>query len=214
MNEPHSHLSESTELPPTPSAWASFFELIKTVSFVLVVAFLIRHYLIQPFVVDGASMEPNFHHQEYILVDKLSYRWREPTRGDVVVFHPPERQDNFIKRIIGLPGETITIQDNQVTVDGQPVAEAYIAPSGGASRDLPNTTYRVGSDEYFVLGDNRNYSKDSREIGPIGRKRIIGRAWLILFPLDYLTVIAPPDYPGLEATNPKAVVKEAASHAL
>lgn len=186
--------------------WVSFFELIKTVSFVLVVAFLIRTYLVQPFVVDGASMEPNFHHQEYILVDKLGYRLRQPVRGDVVVFHPPNRQDNFIKRIIGLPGETVTVTGHQVAVNGQAVLETYL-PDRGQMGGAPET-FVLGPDEYFVLGDNRDFSKDSRELGPIAAERIIGRAWLVLFPMTDLAVVTTPTYPDLEAAMvPQTVLR-------
>ena len=194
------------------SPWTSVFELIKTVTFVLVIAFLIRHYLLQPFVVDGASMEPNFHHQEYILVDKLGYRLHEPHRGDVIVFHPPGRQDNFIKRIIGLPSETVTVAGHQILVDGQVVVENYLPDRG--QENIPAQSYTVGENEFFVMGDNRDYSKDSRELGPIPVERIIGRAWLVLFPLNYLTVVSAPTYPDLSGSNPQAVVHQSTTQAL
>ena len=202
--EPQSEIKSSA----STTTWTSFFELIKTVSFVLVVAFLIRHYLVQPFVVDGASMEPNFHHQEYILVDKLGYRLHTPSRGDVIVFHPPVSQDNFIKRIIGLPGETVTVKGHQIFVDGTLVEENYLPDRG--QPDTPPTDYTVGSDEYFVMGDNRDHSKDSRVLGPIPAERIIGRAGLGRFPVKNLTVVATPTYPGLETSaSTEALVRTA-----
>ncbi len=188
--------------PVTLGAWLSVFEFIKTVGFILVAAFLIRHFLIQPFVVDGASMEPNFHNQEYILVDKVTYRLREPQRGDVVVFHPPGRTDSFIKRVIGLPGERIDIQGHQVSINGVALNEKYLPTFSSLSSEEESSFSRIlQKDEYFVMGDNRDQSKDSRELGPIGKERIIGRSWLILYPIQNVSVVQQPRYTTVVKTS-------------
>ncbi len=186
------------------SAWASIFDSLKTIGFVLIVAFFIRQFLIQPFVVDGMSMEPNFLNTEYILVDKVSYRFTPPSRGDVIVFHPPGQQDNFIKRIIGLPGEHVQVVGHTIFINNQELIEPYLrtAEQEGSTSDITRPFDRIlEMDEYFVLGDNRDHSRDSREIGPITKDRVIGRARLILFPLNKMAVITPPNYPIYASTS-------------
>jgi len=182
--------------------WAALFDFLRTLAVVFLAAFLIRHFLVQPFIVDGQSMQPTFQDQEYILVDKLSYRFREPNRGDVIVFHPPgEQQENFIKRVIGLPGEQIDIQDGKIYVNGQLISETYTLEENSIDLDLNSSISRsLGDNEYYVLGDNRNHSKDSRELGAIERNRIIGRAWVVLFPIDELNLVDHPSYPTIVKT--------------
>lgn len=209
-------------LPPAPDgstgqtaamgAWASFFEFVKTIAFILIAAFLIRHFLIQPFVVDGSSMEPNFHNQEYILVDKVTYHLRQPQRGDVIVFHPPGETDNFIKRIIGLPGERVDINGHQVSINGKPLDEKYLPTFSPLAGDGEvNFSEVLQTNQYFVMGDNRDQSKDSREIGPIGKERIIGKAWLILYPLKNASVIKEPHY-NLPVTSTAQALVELTSN--
>ena len=181
-----------------PSAWSSLFELLKTVALFAIVAIVIRTFLIQPFIVDGSSMEPTFHNQEYILVDKLSYHFHNPKRGDVIVFHPPFREDNFIKRIIGLPGDTVEVRGEVVRVNGTVVTEPYVNPTANqmaaTDGEVATTKVTLADDQYFVMGDNRDHSKDSRELGPIPRTRFIGHAWLVLFPFDKLSLVPQPTY--------------------
>jgi signal peptidase I len=133
------------------------------------------------FVVDGHSMLPNFTTDQFIIVSRLSYILGDPQRGDVVVFHYPLQSDrDFIKRIIGLPGETVTIQDGRVYIDGHLIDEPYIENfCRGKSCD---GEWVVGNDQYFVLGDNRGASKDSQDFGPVDRKYIVGRAFLRYWP--------------------------------
>lgn len=200
-------LSETNETPSPDSAWASIFDSLKTIGFVLVVAFFIRQFLVQPFVVDGMSMEPSFSNAEYILVDKISYRFVPPQRGDVIVFHPPGQQDNFIKRVIGLPGEHVQVEGHMVLVNGQKLSESYLRSTDQLSiaTDITRPFDRIlTADEFFVLGDNRDHSRDSREIGPITKDRIIGQARLILFPIDKLAIIAPPTYATFAQAPPKS----------
>ncbi|MBN1967390.1 MAG: signal peptidase I [Anaerolineae bacterium] len=137
------------------------------------------------FIVEGESMLPSFDTGQFILVNRLNYLYRAPQRGEVVVFGSPEQNgEDLIKRIIGLPGETVTIQDQQVFIDGRLLDEPYIyaAPRYSGS-------WTLGPDEYFVLGDNRNNSRDSHIFGPLDREAIVGQAWLIYWPLPDWRVI-------------------------
>lgn len=128
--------------------------------------------------VDGFSMNPSLENGEYILVNKLAYRLGEPTRGDIVVFSfPLDPEQDLIKRVIGLPGETVTIEAGQVSVNGELLEEPYIAAS-----PLYNGTWAVTDGQLFVLGDNRNESKDSHEWGLLPMENIIGKAVLIYWP--------------------------------
>jgi signal peptidase I len=133
------------------------------------------------FVVDGHSMLPNFTTDQFIIVSRLSYILGEPRRGDVVVFHYPLQSDrDFIKRIIGLPGETVTILEGRVYIDGRLLDEPYIENfCRGKSCD---GEWVVPSDNYFVLGDKRGASKDSQDFGPVDRKYIVGRAFVRYWP--------------------------------
>lgn len=133
------------------------------------------------FVVDGHSMLPNFNTDQFIIVSRLSYIVGDLRRGDVVVFHYPEDTSrDFIKRVIGLPGENVTIQDGLVYIDGKLLEEPYIENfCRGKSCD---GTWDIGPDEYFVLGDNRGASKDSQDFGPVDRKYIVGRAFIRYWP--------------------------------
>lgn len=175
----------------------SVFEFIKTVAIIIIVAFFVRFYLVQPFVVDGSSMEPNFHNGQYLLVDKVSYRFKEPKRGDVVVFHPPSAPSlNYIKRIIALPGDEIEIKDGVILVNGAQLEERYIPQERTLVRNSAaiNLRQKMGPNEYFVLGDNRDHSSDSREWGNVPLENIIGRAWLVVFPIANFGLVFHPSY--------------------
>lgn len=167
-------------------------DLLKTGIVVFVIAFSLRYFAIQPFVVDGESMMPNFVNNEYILAEKVSYLTGEPKRGDVVVFRYPGNPNiSYIKRIIGLPGETVLVENNQIKIindqnpKGTVLKEDYI-PKSSLTLASENDSLRIGlaGDEYFVMGDNRQHSSDSREWGPLPKNNIIGRAWLTLLPSD------------------------------
>ena len=167
-------------------------EIISTILYVVVifaVVFLIITYVGQRTRVDGHSMEPSLSDGDNLIMDKISYRFRDPQRFDVIIF-PVEFQENtyYIKRIIGLPGETVQIDaDGNIYIDGEILQEDYgkerILSAGIASRPIV-----LGEDEYFVLGDNRNNSMDSRfkEVGPSKRADIIGRAWVRIYPFDQI----------------------------
>lgn len=160
--------------------------------------FLIRGFLVQPFLVSGASMMPNFANGDYLLIDELSYRFRSPERGEVVVFrYPNDESVYFIKRIIGLPGETVNIKNGKIAIrseknsEGFVLAENYLPPNANTGG---NTEFKLGADQYFVLGDNRSYSFDSRGWGTLPAKDIVGLARLRLWPLDGLAAFAAPQY--------------------
>lgn len=173
-------------------------ETIKTLAIVIIVAFVLKTYLIQTFVIDGQSMEPNFHQNEYLLVDKLSYRLAEPRRGDVIVFIPPEEPTkNYIKRIIGLPGDHVEIQGGEIFVNDIKINEPYIKDKLTISSVVAEYDIKLKSGSYFVLGDNRNNSKDSRSIGPIPEKNIIGRTFIVLFPFKNTRLVTHLDYKAL-----------------
>lgn len=173
-----------------------FWELVKAFLIAIIIILPIRYFLIQPFFVRGASMEPTFDDGEYLIIDQLSYRFREPHRGEVIVFRYPNNPSQFfIKRIVGLPGETVRIAQGQVIVqngehpNGVVVDESTYLALG--ERTGGNVVMTLGSEEYFVLGDNRPASSDSRSWGALGRDEVIGRVWIRAFPVDRMTIFSP-----------------------
>jgi len=162
-----------------------FWEIgkIALIAFVLVVGF--RLFVFQPFLVRGASMEPSFHNWDYLIVDEISYRFRSPERGEVVVFKfPNDISQRYIKRIIGLPGETIKVQDGQVTISREK-EKVSLDLKSYFSLDTPGSVQTtLGENEYFVMGDNRHYSSDSRSWGTLPGDLIIGRVFFRVFPLS------------------------------
>lgn len=172
-------------------------ELVEIVVISLAIILPIRYFLIQPFYVKGASMEPTFDDHEYLIIDELSYRLRSPQRGEVVVFrYPLDPRQYFIKRIIGLPGETVRVTDSKIVItnaehpDGFAVDESrYLSPDVLTAGDK---TVKLADDEYFVMGDNRTASLDSRSFGPLPAKDIVGRVWIRGWPIDRATVFSAP----------------------
>ena len=155
----------------------------------------IRAFIVQPFTVRGASMHPAFESGNYLFINEIGYRFQDPKRGDVIIFRPPRNSSQFyIKRIIGIPGDTVKVEDGKVWL-GVDISslellnEDYVVgvTTGKALRAL-------GNDEYFVLGDNRNSSSDSRNWGVLSRKNIIGKAWIRAWPIDKVGVIKRPEY--------------------
>ena len=174
-------------------------ELLETVAITLVL-FLAARASLQPFTVQGQSMEPTLHNHEYILVEKVSYWFHGPERGDVVVFkYPNDPTQDYIKRVIGLPGDHVTIRTTGVYVNGKRLAESgYIAAEPEyAGAGCLNCDVRVPKGSLFVLGDNRNNSSDSHEWGLLPRGNMIGRAWVAYWPLPDLTILHQPSYPGI-----------------
>ncbi len=167
--------------------WHDFFRFVIIAAFVIVP---IRAWVAQPFIVRGPSMEPTFYDTEYLIVDEFSYHFREPARGEVIVFRYPEDPSKFfIKRVIGLPGETVEIRENKVFItkggDTAELKEPYLAEA----LTTPNKTIEVGEGQYFVMGDNRLFSSDSRRWGFLPRELVIGRALVRLWPPVRLTVL-------------------------
>ncbi len=187
------------EIPSFAKSPKAFvIELIKIVIIALVVIVPIRYFLFQPFYVRGASMEPNFYDNQYLIIDEITYRFSEPQRGDVVVVKIPEKQSEYlIKRVIGLPGEKVEISDGEVKVfttndsQGSQLKETYLADN---TLTFGNKEIELGSDDYYVMGDNRPVSLDSRSFGPIHKENIVGRAWLRVWPFDSLTHFTTPEY--------------------
>lgn len=170
------------------SLWLFFLDFLETIVVSLAIFALVYLFLFQPHQVDGRSMEPTFHNSEYILTDKLSYRMNEPKRGDVVVFHSPEDERvDFIKRIIGAPGDTVMVKGGYTYVNGQKQDEPYINDPGQV---LPgkfmreNAPVEVPPGQYLVFGDNRLHSSDSREWGFVTRNEIVGRAFFRYWPIS------------------------------
>lgn len=170
-----------------------FLELFKIIVIAVLIVAPIRIYIAQPFVVSGASMDPTFHNGEYLIVDRLSYRLDEPQRGDVVIFRfPLEPSKFFIKRIIGLPGETVILQgkatiiQNDMHPSGFVINEPYITDENLKDNAL-SVTLSVG--EYFVMGDNRRESSDSRSWGPVNEEYLSGKVFLRLFPITRVGVL-------------------------
>ncbi len=179
---------------------AFFLDIIQTVVLALSIFVICYLFLFQPHQVRGNSMYANFYDKEFILTDKISYRFNPPKRGDVIIFRAPpsepcaETECEYIKRIIGLPGERIRISNESIFINDKKLHEDYLPPDmktnpGGFLKE--GETILLGEDEYFVCGDNRPHSRDGREFGPIKRQAIIGKAWLRYWPLSRSGIINP-----------------------
>lgn len=186
MEEP-----QSTEAPsPVVRKENAWLDLLRFAVLTAIIVLPIRIFIVQPFLVSGQSMDPTFHNNEYLIVDRVSYRFNTPERGDVVIFRFPFSQKKFlIKRVIGLPGETVSIKEQRVTItnaanpEGIRLEEPYVIFAAELS---PPTELTLGSEEYFVMGDNRKASVDSRIWGPLHVDYIIGKPLLRLFPWSKL----------------------------
>lgn len=178
---------------------ALFLDFIETIVIALSIFLVVYLFFMQPHQVNGQSMVPNFASGEYLLTDKVTYRMRQPERGEVVVFHAPSAAHcpegtgcDFIKRIIALPGETVEIKNSHFYVNSQLLEEDYIPAEyktepGQFMKNRRQVT--LGTDEYFVSGDNRPYSSDSRAWGPIGKDKIVGRAFFRYWPPQTMSSI-------------------------
>lgn len=201
-------MRETTILPKSPATGSKRHslsrEIVETVVLTLLIYFAV-HFSVQPYAVDGPSMQPGLHTGEKVLVNLLAYDFGAPKRGDVIVFHPPTSNDPnlyYVKRIIAMPGDTIQIQPTAVYVNGKQLREPYIAKvssdspfdqSDVNSVVVPPTT--LGKDQYWVMGDNRTDSVDSRFFGPINRRSIVGKADAVVWPLSSFTWL--PDETGV-----------------
>ncbi len=177
---------------------AFFLDVLEVVVFAVGIFFFIYLLVMRPHKISGQSMMPNFQDGEFLLTEKVTYYTRNPERGDVVVFMPPVSDtDEFIKRVIGLPGERVLIKDGHVYINDKLLQESYIndgvITSGGPFLG-EDTEYAVPPGQYFVMGDNRQNSSDSRYWGTITKKVITGRAWISYWPVNISGVIKQPSY--------------------
>ncbi|MBF2009716.1 signal peptidase I [Chlorogloeopsis fritschii PCC 9212] len=185
--------SDAKQVPASSKGWQSWRENLTLVLIALVLAFLIRTFIAEPRYIPSDSMVPTLHTGDRLVVEKVSYYFNPPRLGDIVVFQPPDelqrrgypKDQAFIKRVIGEPGKIVTINSGKVYINGQPLQENYIA-------EPPNQPFApvvVPEEEFFVMGDNRNDSNDSRYWGFLPRKNIIGRAVFRFWPLERIGFI-------------------------
>jgi signal peptidase I len=183
--------------------WLSFLEVIKIGLIAAAIVLPIRLFIVCPFYVKGASMEPTFYDKEYLLIDEISYRFQAPRRGEVVVFrYPQDPREYFIKRLIGLPGETLKIENGQLYLFDKSnnswteINEDYL---GSTSQTFAFDSGQVtlGPDEFFVLGDNREHSRDSRFFGPLNRRYLTGRVMFRGLPINRAKFFKAPIYSNL-----------------
>ena len=164
----------------------SVWDFVKFALLAVVIVVPIRLYIAQPFIVSGASMVPTFESGHYLIIDEVSYRFEEPKRGEVVVFRfPAEPRTFLIKRVAALPGETIAIEGTRIVIKNREHPDGFVYEQGATETSARSASLNIelGEDEYFVLGDNRGESADSRLWGPLKRELIVGRPLARLFPL-------------------------------
>jgi signal peptidase I len=219
--------SAAASAPHKRRSGAAFLEMWGLIIVALLLAFLIKTFLVQAFYIPSGSMIPTLEISDRVLVEKLSYRFREPERGEIIVFQRPGSEGaragvrgqlrsfaeglglaqpdadidlikRVIKRVIGLPGETVRVRKGVVIVNGKPLSEEYAQPE---SRSFPKT--KVPEGELFMMGDNRMNSQDSRfpELGTVPLRNVVGRAFVILWPVDRATTKLDRDYPGVGETS-------------
>ncbi len=182
---------------------AIFLDIIETLVIGVSLFLVIYLFFMQPHQVSGHSMEPTLMDKEYVLTDKVSYRTGSPRRGDIVVLHAPEAANcptgtgcDFIKRVLGVPGETVEVKDNGIFINGTKLQESYIAGDVQtlAGKYTEDRSIVLSADQYFVVGDNRMHSSDSRAWGPVSLDNIVGRAFFLYWPLNKAGVIHDPTY--------------------
>ncbi len=180
---------ENTPTPPKSSVHP-LLELAQFAFIALLIVIPVRMFIAQPFIVSGASMENTLHTNEFLIIDEISYRLEDPMRGDVIVFrYPKDPSKFFIKRVIGLPGETINIQGDIVHITNKDGSKSTLKePYIKTMSENTSLTETLGDREYFVMGDNRDASSDSRVWGVLNREKIVGRALLRLFPFSKMEV--------------------------
>lgn len=182
-------------------------EVVETLVLTLIIFLVIQNFVAQPYQVQQNSMERTLEPGQYVLVDKLTPRWDDFNRGDVVVFNPPgtwtEDRTPFIKRVIGLPGDTVEIRgDGLVYIDGFPLDEPYVFSANGGTNAPDQARWTIPEDQLFVLGDHRDKSADSRVFGPIATDDVIGRAFLRYWPIAAFGILETPGYDGAAAAAP------------
>lgn len=182
--------SEGAELGSSrsigPYLWRIFREVFLTALPAVIIALLINTFVAQAMIVEGPSMSPNLHFPQRVIVERVMYQFvREPRRGDIVVVSLPGQDEPLIKRVIGLPGETVEVRNGQVFIDEELIEEEWITRQGG-----PNYPAEVVPPNHvFVMGDNRGNSRDSRAFGPVSLDQIVGRAWVIYWPPEDMGLV-------------------------
>jgi signal peptidase I len=180
-------------------------ETVITVVLALGLYLVIQTFLVQTYRVEGHSMDDSLHDGQHLLIDKLTPRFDDYSRGDVVVLHPPDEPEDstpFIKRVIGVAGDHLQLRDGTVWIDGVELNEPYLAPGSVTEPGFDDTTaWDIEDGEVFVMGDNRLDSRDSREFGTVATSEIIGRAWLRFWPIDQFGILSTPTYPELAAAG-------------
>lgn len=176
--------------PKLASAASVIWEIVKVVAISLLIVLPIRYFLVQPFYVKGSSMEPNFHDYEYLIIDELTYRFNEPQRGQVVVMRDPlDHSKYFIKRIVGLPGDTVLVEDGDVYINGDVLDEtAYLASTVDTFASNEHAEVTLSDHQYYVMGDNRPASFDSRRFGAIDQSEFVGRVWVRAWPFTKFAI--------------------------
>jgi signal peptidase I len=187
-------MQQTTDSMPRRSRVSIFVENALYIAVAIILAAIVQTYVIRPFIVSGSSMEPNIENREYLIVDEISYRFNPPQRGDVIVLKaPPEPKKYYIKRIIGLPGETVQIHGTTISIinsehpKGFTLDEPYLSPE--RNRQTLTASFVVPENNYFVMGDNRDGSYDSRSWGMLPKDNIRGRALLRLLPLQDISFL-------------------------
>ncbi|MCM2339386.1 MAG: signal peptidase I [Burkholderiales bacterium] len=190
---------------PTPTKGAekfnkkSFWELVRFALFALAVVIPVRIFIAQPFIVSGSSMFPTFEDGQYLIIDEISYRLNDPERNDVVVFkYPNDQKKYFIKRIIGLPNETVDIRGKEIIITNETHPEGLVLDQSYIQNpSIDDIHFQLKDGEYFVMGDNRNASSDSRFWGAVSKDLLIGKAFVRLFPITKVGIL-PGDYKKVE----------------
>ena len=184
-------MDESQDKNQNKTTWQSFWELVRFAIIALIIVVPVRVFVVEPFVVSGSSMFPTFENGDYLIIDKISYKLGNPKRDDVVIFRYPNDQTKFfIKRIIGLPNEIVDIKGGVVTITngehtkGFKLDEPYVKNISSG-----NTHFELKDNEYFVMGDNRNASADSRYWGAVKRDLLTGKALLRLLPINSINIM-------------------------
>lgn len=176
---------------------AFFLDILEVIVLAVGIFLIVYLLILRPHKIKGASMEPNFPDGEYLLTEKVSYYLNDPQRGDVVVFKPPISDDEFIKRIVGLPEETISLKGGKIYINGKLLKEDYIADivfTNPGSFLSEGEEYKIPQELYFVIGDNRPHSSDSRMWGPIDEKSMAGRSWVVYWPPKEAGKVETPNY--------------------
>ncbi|MBI5449483.1 signal peptidase I [Candidatus Gottesmanbacteria bacterium] len=177
---------------------AGIFDFLQGIVVFLALLVMVYLFVMSPQEINGASMEPSFYNGEFILTNKIIYKFRNPKRGEVVIFKSPKNKEiDYIKRVIGLPGDTVKLYKSALYVNGQKLEEPYLAPGVyifGGSYLAEGYEVTVPSGMYFVVGDNRPHSSDSREFGPVSKEDFIGHAILRYWPFQKVGLVATPHY--------------------